>query len=434
MESRTKSPSVTADSLARADRWEPKADSRRVAVVGAAVAIVLAGLTLAAAQPWPQWRGPAGDGRVARFSPPAAWPEQLEKQWEITVGSGHASPVLSGSRVIVHARQGDDEVIAAYDVASGKTLWQDRYPAPYTMNPAARGHGPGPKSTPAIAEGRVFTLGISGILSAVTLDTGAVLWRTPAAPVPPMYGTATSPIVDGSRVIVFMGGHDSGALTAFDAATGKVQWRWDGDGPGYTTPVLATLAGTRQLVTQSQGRVVGIEAATGRLLWEIPFTTNFDQNSVTPLLVNDMVVYSGLENGTTAVRVVRKGSALATERVWHNEQVSMYMSSPVLVGGHILGLSHRNRGQFFALDPATGTTEWVTRGREADNAALLAADPWLLVGTTNAELIVARPDDEGLGEVRRYQVADSPVWAHPIVAGKRLLVKDEEKLIAWTLS
>jgi outer membrane protein assembly factor BamB len=399
------------------------------------VLALLAGLGAApGAQSWPQWRGPAGDGRVADFTPPGVWPEQLTKRWEVAVGSGHASPVVAAGRVVVHARQGDEEVIAAFDVDSGTALWEDRYPAPYTMNPAARGHGPGPKSTPAIADGRVFTLGITGVLSAVDLATGRVLWRTPPADVLPLYGTATSPIVDGSRVVAFVGGHDRGALTAFDAATGEVRWRWDGDGPGYATPVIATLAGTRQLVTQSQRRVVGVDAGTGRLLWDIPFTTNFDQNSVTPLVVDDLVIYSGLENGTTAVRVTRAAGGHATERVWHNEQVSMYMSSPALAGGRIVGLSHRNRGQFFAIDASTGRTLWVTRGREAENASLLVAGPLLLAGTTNAELIVARPGMDGLGEVRRYQVADSAVWAHPAVAGNRILVKDVDKLIVWAVS
>ncbi len=422
-----------AESPSSAESRQPRADSR---LAGQMLAVLLlAGLPAATvAQSWPQWRGAAGDAQVTDFAPPAAWPEQISKQWEVTVGSGHASPVLAGSRVVVHTRQGEDEVVAAYDVASGRPLWEDRYPAPYTMNPAARGHGPGPKSTPAISGTRVFTLGITGVLSAVDLVTGGVVWRTPPAGVLPLYGTATSPIVDGSRVVAFVGGHDDGALTAFDAATGSVVWRWEGDGPGYASPIVATLAGTRQLVTQSQRRIVGIEADSGRLLWEIPFATNFDQNSVTPLLAGDLIVYSGLENGTTAVRVVRKGARFETEQVWHNEQVSMYMSSPVIVEGRILGLSHRNRGQFFALDAATGATTWVTRGREADNASLLVAGGWLIVGTTNAELIVARPTADGLGEVRRYQVADSAVWAHPAVTGNRLFVKDTDTLIAWRLS
>jgi hypothetical protein len=158
--SRAESRKPRAGSRLRAESRKPTAEGRRAAACFlAGAALVLAGLSGAAAQSWPQWRGPAGDGRVSDFRPPATWPERFSKAWEATVGSGHASPVLAGSRVIVHTRQGDDEVIAAYDLQTGKALWQDRYEAPYTMNPAARGHGPGPKSTPAIADGRVFTLG-----------------------------------------------------------------------------------------------------------------------------------------------------------------------------------------------------------------------------------------------------------------------------------
>ena len=125
---------------------------------------------------------------------PAQWPEALKKRWEIPVGTGHASPVVSGNRVVVIAREGDQEIVRALDVASGKEIWRAAYPAPYTVNPAARSHGPGPKSTPAIAGGRVFTFGIGGILSAFDLASGKLIWRVPAPAVLPQYGTATSPL------------------------------------------------------------------------------------------------------------------------------------------------------------------------------------------------------------------------------------------------
>ena len=136
----------------------------------------------------------------------------------------HASPVVSGNRVVVIAREGDQETVRALDVLSGKEIWRASYPAPYTINSAAWSHGAGPKSTPAIAGGRVFTLGISGILSAFDLANGTLVWRVPAPAVPPQYGTATSPLVDpgdSTSVIVHVGGYESGALTSFDAATGK---------------------------------------------------------------------------------------------------------------------------------------------------------------------------------------------------------------------
>src|SRR6188472_3090906 len=146
----------------------------------------------AADSDWPQWRGPNRDGSVLGALP-TQWPEALTKRWEITVGAGHASPVVSGNRVVVIARQGDEEIVRALDLVSGREIWRATYPAPYTVNSAAWSHGAGPKSTPAIAAGRVFTFGIGGILSAFDLATGKLVWRVPAPDVLPQYGTATSP-------------------------------------------------------------------------------------------------------------------------------------------------------------------------------------------------------------------------------------------------
>lgn len=381
---------------------------------------------------WPQWRGPRRDGTVTAPLP-ANWPVTLTKRWEVTVGAGHSSPIVAGDRVVVHARQGDREITRALALATGKELWRDEYAAPYTVNPAARAHGPGPKSTPAVAGGRVFTFGIGGILSALDLQTGRLLWRTRPPAALPEYGTAMSPLVDGALVIAHMGGANNGALTAFDAATGAARWRWAGDGPAYASPVVATIGGTRHVITQTQKSIVSVNATNGALLWRLPFTTPYDQNSVTPVVSGDLVIYSGLDNGVTAVRLARKGTEWAASPAWKNEQVSMYMSSPVIAGGTLYGLSHRNRGQFFALDPATGKTLWTTQGREGDNASIIAAGSLLLLSTTNAELIVARPTRAKLEEVRRYDVADSAVWAHPALAPRTLLVKDVDKLICWSL-
>jgi outer membrane protein assembly factor BamB len=381
---------------------------------------------------WNQWRGAARDG-VATFAAPATWPQQLTRRWEVTVGVGHSSPVVAGDRVIVHTRQADREVVTAFDLASGKQIWQGGYAAPYTINPAARAHGPGPKSTPVVASGRVFTLGISGVLAAHDVATGKLAWRTEASASLPQYGTAMSPVVEGDMVIAHLGGDDAGAITAFDTATGKVVWRATGAGPAYASPVVATVAGTRQVITQTKTELLGLEVASGRRLWAVPFRTSYDQSSVTPLVVGDVVIYSGLESPTIALRVTRKGTTFTTEPIWRNEQVSMYMSSPAVDERTVFGLSHRNRGQFFALDLATGKTLWTTRGREGDNASIVRAGALLLLFTTNAEMIVARATAGRWDEVKRYSIADSAVWAHPAVIGNRILVKDVDKLILWTL-
>lgn len=381
---------------------------------------------------WAQWRGPARDGVASSFTVPAAWPAQLAKRWQVSVGLGHASPVVSGNRVVLHSRVANREVIAAYDLQSGKQLWQDGVEAPYTMNPAATGHGPGPKSTPTIAGGRVFTLGISGIFSAHDLATGKLLWRKNAPPAPPEFGTAASPVVEGNAVIVFLGGTRGGALAALDAATGAEQWRWTGDGPGYASPVLATIAGTRQVISQSQNKLVGVDAASGRLLWEVAIKTPYEQNSVTPMVMGDLVLYAGLENPTIALRVTKAGTRWTTAPAWRNADVAMYMSSPAVSGTAIYGLSTKNRGQFFAIDAASGKTLWLTRGRQAENASIVRAGDFLLMGTTNSELIVAKANPARFEEVRRYTVADSAMWSHPAFTGRTIIVKDVDKLIAWS--
>jgi outer membrane protein assembly factor BamB len=384
----------------------------------------------AGASDWPQWRGPNRDGLIAAPLP-AQWPATLTKRWEIAVGSGHSSPVISGNRVVVHARQGEQEVIRALDLASGKELWRAEYAAPYKVNPAAQAHGPGPKSTPAIGGGRVFTFSIGGVLSALDLATGKVLWQTAAPAVLPQYGTAMSPLVDGNTVIAHAGGHENGAMTAFDAATGKPRWQWKGDGPGYGSPIIATLGGVRQLVAQTQKLLVGLNAADGSLLWQMPFTTAFNQNSITPVISRDLVIITGLDKPLAAIRVARQGEKWTTEQVWSNDKAPMFMSTPVLVGGTLYGLGHRGRGQIVAVDAASGKMLWNTQGREGENASILANPAWLLISTTNGDLIVAKPNSQKYEEVRRSPISDSALWAHPAIARGSIVVKGVDKVVCW---
>jgi outer membrane protein assembly factor BamB len=401
--------------------------------LAASILIACSAITTSAAD-WPQWRGPNRDGTGAVFKEPAQWPETLTERWKIAVGGGHSSPVLVGNRIYLHSRQKDDEVIAAIDAATGKVVWQDRYPAPYRVNPAAAGHGPGPKSTPVVAQGRVVALGISGILSALDAATGKVLWRKPAPAVPPLYGTAMSPAVDAGLVIAHVGGHDSGALTAFDAATGAEKWKWSADGPGYASPVIGTFAGTRQVITQSQDRLVSVSTESGQLLWELALKTPYQQNSVTPLVYQDMVIYSGLEHPVVALRPINKAGRWTAEKVWENADAGMYMSSPVIAGTTLFGMSNRNRGHFFAIDLASGKTLWATRGREAENAAVVNAGKLLFILETDAELVIARVNAASFDVIRRYTVANSPTWAHPVIDGNRIFVKDADTLTLWTVS
>jgi outer membrane protein assembly factor BamB len=382
---------------------------------------------------WPQWRGPNRDGAVVSFTEPRSWLEQLTRKWRIDVGLGYATPIVIGNRVYMYTRQGDNEVLRALDAETGSPVWQTRYPAPFTMNPAAASHEKGPKSTPAFANGKLFTLGMSGIVTAFDASNGKQLWQKGAPPVGPAYGTAMSPLVDRGLVIVHVGGHNQGALTAFTADTGEVKWSWKGDGPAYGSPIVTEVDGTRQVITLTQENLVGVSAATGELLWRRPFTTSYSQNAITPLLYGQTVIVSGLEKGVTAFRITKRNGQWVTENVWENPAVSMYMSNAVIVRDTLFGLSHTKSGQFFCLDAKTGKTLWTTRGREATNAAIVRAGDLLFVLKDDAELIVARGSTAGFEPVRRYSVAESATWAQPVISGNRLFVKDVSTLALWTL-
>jgi outer membrane protein assembly factor BamB len=350
----------------------------------------------------------------------------------VDVGVGHASPVVVGDRVFLFSRQGDEEVLEAFEAATGKRVWRQAYPAPYSMSMAAFRHGKGPKSTPVVADGRIVTFGISGILSAHDAATGRLLWRKdfsrehPATS--PTYGTAQSPVVDKGLVIAHVGGTGGGALTAFDAATGAVKWSWKGDGPGYGSPVVADIGGTRQVVTFTQTLLAGVSADTGQLLWKLPFTTDYEQNAVTPIVSGNMVVFSGLDQPLKAVRIVQRAGQWRPEILWENADVAAYMSTPVVAGGRLIGHSHKKKGQFFAVDLATGKTVWLSEGRQGDNAALVAVGDTVLALVTDGEIVVLDAKGPAYAEKRRYDVADTPTWAHLAVTGQGVLVKDEKSL------
>jgi outer membrane protein assembly factor BamB len=390
---------------------------------------------LVAAQDWPQWRGPSRTGAAAGFKAPAVWPERPKQIWKVPAGIGHASPIVVGGRVYLFSRIGEQEALTTYDLATGKQVWRQSYDTPYQMNPAATGHGKGPKSTPVHDRGRLYTFGISGILSAWQAQDGQLLWRKDFkkdfASTSPDFGVALSPIVSGDLLIIHAGGSGNGALMAFDAVRGDVKWSWKGDGPGYASPVIAEFGKTRQVITQSQRRVIGLSLADGRLLWEIPFTTAYEQNIVTPVVVNDLLVYGGLSKPTTAVRIEQQGGKWVTPQVWENADVPMYMSSPVESDGYLFGLTNRNRGQFFCVDARTGKTMWTTKGREAENAALVTAAQLVIAVTTEGELIIARNSAKEFDVVKRYTVAESPVWAHPVPVGTGVVIKDEKTLTYW---
>lgn len=409
---------------------------RRVLTVGIAIA-GLSALVLAQrpAADWTQWRGPNRDGVIAGFAAPSAWPESLTQRWKVDVGLGYATPIVVGNRVYLFSRMGENETMSAFDADSGKVLWQARYAAPFEMNSAARPHGPGPKSTPAFANGRLYSIGMTGIVTAFDAATGKQLWQKPGTGINPMYTShAFSPIVDGGQVIFHVGGHDKGALTAFDVNTGNARWSWSGDGPGYGSPMVATLGGIRQLVTITQGKLVGIDVSNGTLLWERPFVSPNFTNSITPVVHGQLVIGWGHGGPMTAVSPARRNTQWVVETVWENPDLPGRMSNSVMVRDVMFGLTSRNMGQYYVLDPKTGKTLWTSDGRQAPQAAIQTVGDLVFSLENDGELVVMRVTPTAAEPLRRYKLADTETWTQPVISGNRIFIKDVSSLALWTLN
>jgi outer membrane protein assembly factor BamB len=386
------------------------------------------------AQNWPQWRGPNRDGAITSFSEPATWPESLRQQWKVEVGTGYATPLLVGDRLYQFSRIGDSEVMQALDPATGKTIWRTDYAAPFTVMSAAVKHGPGPKSTPTFANGRLFSMGMTSIVTAYDAATGRQLWQKPAPRQQPQYHTAMSPVVDGNSVIIHTGGPGDTAFSAYDVATGAVKWEWKGDSPAYGSPIVVTLGGTRQVVSFTHQNLVGLDAASGALLWSRPFTTPSNTTAQTPVFYKDTIIQAGREAGITRFRAVQRDGKWVTEDMWATKEVSLQMSNAVEINGVLYGLSHLSSGQYFALDLEDGKVLWKSEPRQAENTAMVRAGDTIFSLETDAELVVMKANKTALNIVRRYPVAMGETWTQPAISGNRFFVKDVSNLTLWTLN
>ena len=410
---------------------------RHTSFVGIVFFAVLSAVAAAqnAGPDWPQWRGPSRDGVLTSFTEPKSWPDTLTQRWKIPVGTGYATPLVVGNRVYVFSRQNENEVLRAIDPASGKVIWESPYAAPFMMNNSTSRHGPGPKSTPAFADGRIFTMGMSGIVTAFDAATGKQLWQKPKPVVQQTFHTAQSPIVDRGLMIIHVGGNNDGALTAFDPATGAEKWSWKGDGPGYGSPIIIDVDGTRQVITFSQKNLVGVDAATGQLLWSMPFEARSTTNSITPLLYQGRtLIVSGQGKPLTAYTIAKRDNKWVADVAWENPEVQMSFSNPVLVGDAVFSLSPLNSGQFFWADAKSGKTLWMSPPRQAGNAAIVRSGNLLFVLKDDAQLMVARSTPGGFEPLKTYTVADSATWPAPAISGNRIFVRDIDTLALWTLN
>lgn len=382
------------------------------------------------AQDWPQWRGPNRDNKVTGFTAPATWPKELTQVWQTTVGLGDASPALVGIQVFVFTRQGSDEVLLCLDAATGKPSWQDKYPAQAVTGPA-NGH-PGPRSSPAVADGKVCALGVGGTLSCWDAATGKVLWRKESKAWP-QFLTASSPIIIDGMCIAYLGGRGKGELSAFDLSSGESKWKWPGEGPAYGSPVLLTLDGSKQLVTLTEKSLVGIGVADGKLLWQAPFAARY--NSGTPIIDGDTVICSGPNAGTAAFKIEKDKDAFTAKPLWKKTQAAGIYNTPVLKDGLLYGLSSAGRGptNLFCMNAQTGEVLWTDSTPRGECGAVLDAGAVLLALTSDSNLVVFKPSNKEYSELVKLKISDTPPWAYPIIAGNRVFVKGKDTLTLMSI-
>jgi outer membrane protein assembly factor BamB len=401
-----------------------------------ATALTLSAVPLLAAD-WPQWRGPLRDGVARGVKAPEVWPETLREEWKVEVGSGASSPVVVGQNIYLHVRQKpDEEILLRLDLANGRERWRSTYPAPYKLGGPAHGFE-GPRSTPAVAGRRIYTFGISGILSCLDARSGAVVWRKDFVnqypETAPGWGTAASPLVTDGLCVVHVGGPDKGGITAFNAKTGDEKWCYNGDGPAYGSPIVADLAGERQVIGLTINDFAGVSLATGKLLWKIPCREIHSENCLTPVLYKDLLIYAGRSEVPRAIRLERTSSGITPKEVWKGDGPTLYMCSPILAGDLLVGLSDRKSGHLFCADAKTGKTLWEGLGRLQQSGALVNAGSAWLVLTSGGDLIVVKPSADQFEQIAKYHVAQSHVWTQPVFLGNRILVKDETTLRSFAI-
>ena len=383
---------------------------------------------------WPQILGPGRNGiytgpeivpSFPRSGPPLIWKRD--------VGAGFAGPAVSGGRLILFHRVNNRETVEAMDALTGKTAWTLDYPTSYRDD---FGFDEGPRAVPVVAGGRVFTHGADGMVSGIDFASGKLLWSVDSRKVfqaPKGYfGVASSPLVDGDRVMVNVGGK-SGGIVAFDAASGKTLWTSTADEASYSAPIVADIAGQHTAVFFTRTGLVALDPATGAVRYQFRWRARMaaSVNAATPIVVKDQIFLSA-SYGTGAVLLQVANNAV--KPVWSgDESLSNHYSTSVHKDGYLYGFEGRQEfGQSLrCIELATGKVMWNVEGFGA--GTLLVAGEALVITRESGELVLAPASPKAFRFASRAQLIPGIVRAYPALANGRYYVRNERELRAFDL-
>ncbi len=318
------------------------------------------------------------------------------------------------------------------DVATGKELCQNKNAAVAITGPASSQH-PGPRSTPAIGEGRIVTLGIGGVLSCLDAKTGNMIWRNGEFTKDlPGFFTSLSPLIVHGMCVVHLGGKERGQIIAFDLKSGKQKWQTASDGPSYASPLMMTVKGKKQIVELTAKNLIGIDPENGKLLWQFPVPVeNRFYNSASPVIDGQTVIITGQGQGTKAVKIQKQGDTFVAQEVWKNAELGTKWNTPVLKDGFLYGLSDGRK--LFCMNVSTGQTAWIDTKLHNDFGTIVDAGSVLIALPQTSNLVVYKPDEKAYTEIATIKVAETPTYSYPILSNNRIIVKDKESLVMMVI-
>ncbi len=392
--------------------------------------LFVAGPALAA--DWPQFLGPTRNGVSTETGLAASWDKNGPPVlWSVPVGEGYSAPAIVGDRLILFHRQGDEEVVECLDAATGRSRWKHASPTRYRDD---FGKGDGPRSTPTIADGRVYTLGADGQLTCLELETGKKVWdralnddyQVPKG----FFGVATSPLVEGDLVLVNVGSRQAG-IVALAKDTGKEVWKATNHEASYSSPVAATIDGIRQVFFFTREGIVALDPKTGKVRFNLHFRSrmNASVNAAAPVVAGDLVLFTAsYGTGAVVLRIKKDGF----EEVWKSDEVlSSHYNTPIVHDGFLYGSDGRQEqgARLRCVELATGKVRWTKD--DFGCASMILADGKLFVLTEAGDLVLVRPTPEGYRELARATVLTGPCRADLALSNGRLYGRDNKKLVCW---